>query len=50
MKKIERRALLCLLLAAALIAGLALYVGRWALNGGRWSSYAANRHLFNASG
>ena len=37
MKKIERRALLCLLLAAALIAGLALYVGRWALNGGRWA-------------
>ena len=50
MKKIERRALLCLLLAAALIAGLALYVGRWALNGGRWASYAANRHLFNSSG
>ncbi len=50
MKKIERRALLCLLLPLALLAGLLLFCVRWALYGGRWASFAANRHLYNAQG
>ena len=50
MKKIERRALLCLILAAALLAGLAVFCGRYVLFGGRWASFAANRHLYNSQG
>ena len=50
MKKIERRALFCLLLAGVLAAGLVLFCIRWALYGGRWASFAANRHLYNGSG
>ena len=41
MKKIERRALFCLLLAGVLAAGLVLFCIRWALYGGRWASFAA---------
>lgn len=47
MKKIEKRALLCLLLAAALLLGSGLFVFRFVKNGGRWVSFAANRHLYN---
>ena len=36
MKKIEKRALLCLLLAAALLLGSGLFVFRFVKNGGRW--------------
>ena len=50
MKKIEKRALLCLLLAAALLAGSALFVFRFVLNGGKWAAFAANRHLYNSQG
>lgn len=50
MKKIERRALFCLLLAGLLAAGLALFCLRWVLYGGRWVSFAANRHLYNSKG
>ena len=50
MKKIERRALFCLLLAGVLAAGLVLFCIRWALYGGRWASFAANRHLYNGNG
>ena len=50
MKKIEKRAALCLPLAAALVLGSAVFVFRFFLNGGRWVSFAANRHLYNSSG
>ena len=50
MKKIEKRATLCLLLAAALALGSVVFVFRFFLNGGRWVSFAANRHLYNSSG
>ena len=50
MKKIEKRALLCLLLAAALLLGSGVFVFRFFLNGGRWVSFAANRHLYNSQG
>ena len=50
MKKIEKRAFLCLILAAALILGLGFYVVRYVLYGGRWASFAANRHLYNSQG
>ena len=50
MKKIEKRAFLCLILAAALILGLGFYVVRYVLYGSRWASFAANRHLYNSQG
>ena len=50
MKKIEKRALLCLLLAAALVLGLGVYALRYVCYGGRWVSFAANRHLYNSAG
>ena len=45
MRKIERRAMVCLLLAAALVLGLVIFGFRFFLNGGKWVSFAANRHL-----
>ena len=39
MKKIEKRALLCLILAGALLLGSAVFVFRFVLNGGSWASY-----------
>ena len=39
MKKIEKRALLCLLLAGALLAGTVLFVGRFLVNGSSWASF-----------
>ena len=50
MKKIEKRTFLCLLLAAALLAGTGLFVLRFVLYGGRWASFSANRHLYNSQG
>ena len=50
MKRIEKRAGVCLILAAALVLGLCFYVVRYVLYGGKWVSLAANRHLYNSAG
>lgn len=50
MKKIERRAFVCKLLALALAAGMVLFVVRFFLYGNSWVSSAFNRHLYNTSG
>lgn len=50
MKKIERRALLCLVLASFLFAGLTLFLLRFAVDGSRWASSPFNRHLYNSDG
>ena len=50
MKKIEKRAVICLALVVLLTAGILLFVVRFALYGGQWASFAANRHLYNSSG
>ena len=50
MKKIERRAFVCLALAILLAAGLAVFLVRYFLDGGDWASSAFNRHLYNSSG
>ena len=47
MKKLERRALLCLALAAALIAGLIFFVVRLEANGGDWATFYANTHIYS---
>lgn len=47
MKKIERRAFICLLLVLFLVAGSALFTVRLGMEGGRWASYYANDHVFH---
>ena len=46
MKKLEKRAILCLLLAAFLVLGAAVFTVRLGMEGGNWASYYANRHVF----
>ena len=50
MKKIERRAFVCRILAGILALGLCLFVGKWFFQGGSWVSAAFNRHLYNSAG
>lgn len=47
MKKLERRAILCLLLAAFLVLGTLVFTVRLGLEGGTWASYYANQHVFH---
>ena len=46
MKKLERRAILCLLMAAFLVLGVLVFAVRLGMEGGQWASYYANRHVF----
>jgi len=50
MKKIERRAIVCALLALVLALGLGLFLIKFLLHGGDWASSAFNRHLYNSDG
>ncbi|MCI2057974.1 MAG: penicillin-binding protein [Oscillibacter sp.] len=50
MKKIEHRAVICRILALALVVGMGIFVFRWATRGNRWVSAAFNRHLYNSDG
>ena len=45
MKRIERRAVICWVLALILAAGLTVFLGKYVLDGGDWASSAFNRHL-----
>lgn len=50
MKKIERRAVVCVVLALILAAGLAVFLVKYCLDGGSWASSAFNRHLYDSNG
>lgn len=50
MRKIEKRAVLCLLIALALVAGLCLFCVRYVLHASEWASYPFNRHMYSNSG
>ena len=50
MKKIERRAIVCVVLAMALAVGMGIFVFRYFTSAGKWASSAFNRHLYDASG
>ena len=50
MKKIERRAMICRLLALFLGLGLCLFVAKFLFQGGDWASAAFNRHLYDTKG
>ena len=50
MKKIERRAVVCIALALALALGMGVFLFRYVTGGAKWASSAFNRHLYDASG
>ena len=50
MPKIEKRAVLCLIIALALIAGLGLFCFRFVKNAADWAAYPYNRHMYSNSG
>lgn len=50
MRKIEKRGIFCLILAALLGLGLALFCFRFVVSGGDWASYPYNRHLYDNQG
>lgn len=50
MRKIERRAVVCAVLALLLAAGLGVFLVKYLVNGGSWASSAFNRHLYNSNG
>ena len=50
MRKIEKRAVLCLIIALALIAGLGLFCFRFVTNAADWVAYPYNRHMYSNSG
>lgn len=47
MKKLEHRAILCLLLAAFLVLGAGVFTVRLGMEGGQWASYYANQHVYD---
>ena len=47
MKKLERRAVLCLLLVVVLVAGLIFFIFKLEKNGGTWASFYANEHVYS---
>ena len=50
MRKIEKRGVFCLILAALLGLGLAVFCFQFVVYGGDWASYPYNRHLYSNSG
>lgn len=46
MKKIERRAILCLLVAVVLLSGLCVFIYRDIRDGAAWASYEGNRDVY----
>ena len=47
MKKLEGRALMCIALAAALIIGLGIFIGKLVIHGDDWATFYANTHVYN---
>lgn len=50
MRKIEKRSIFCVILAALLGLGLAFFCFRFVVNGGDWASFPSNRHLYDKNG
>ena len=48
MNKVTHRAMSALLIAALVIAGLGVYLVRFAMHGGEWATFAANDSLFTS--
>ncbi len=50
MKKIEKRAIMCLMLAGVLILGLGVFCFRYVTDGSDWATHTANKQIYNDSG
>ncbi|MCI8648094.1 MAG: penicillin-binding protein [Firmicutes bacterium] len=50
MKKIERRAIMCLLLAGALVIGLGIFCYKYITDGSDWAVFTANKQIYNNKG
>ncbi len=50
MKKIEKRAIMCLLLAGVLVIGLGIFCFRYVKDGSDWATYSANKQIYNEKG
>lgn len=50
MKKIEKRAIMCLLLAGALALGIGIFTYKYIMDGGDWATFSANRHVYSKKG
>lgn len=46
MKKMKKRALICLFFALLLFLGTAFYVTEWARKGNTWAVFPANKHIY----
>ena len=46
MRKLERRARLCILFALVLVIGLGIFVARFVTQGDTWATYPANAHIY----
>lgn len=46
MKKLEKRAIICLTLAALLFIGICFFIGKLVMNGGDWATFYANDHIY----
>lgn len=50
MKKIEKRAIMCLLLAGVLVVGLGIFCFKYVTQGDDWATYSANKQIYNDKG
>lgn len=50
MKKIEKRAIMCLMLAGVLVIGLGIFCFRYVKDGADWATYVANKQIYNDKG
>lgn len=50
MKKIERRAIMCLLLAGVLVIGLGIFCYKYVTDGSDWAVFSANKQIYNNKG
>ncbi len=46
MKKMQKRAIICLFFAAILVIGTGIYVGKYIVHGDEWVTYPANSHIY----
>lgn len=46
MKKLEKRAIICLALAAVLFLGIGVFTYRFVVYGSDWATFYANQHIY----
>lgn len=46
MKKIEKRAIMCLLLACVMVIGISIFCYKYVTQGDDWAMYSANKHVY----